>query len=54
MLQLDIKNKKSTKQVAKPVVDPTALNQINSLNRKVRINDLTRIVDDNRNILKRL
>lgn len=38
----------------KPPINPAALNQFNSLNRKVRIKDLTRIVDDNRDILKRL
>jgi hypothetical protein len=54
MLQLDLKNQKPTHAPAKPPANPTALNQYNSLNRKVRIKDLTRIVDDNRNILKRL
>lgn len=35
-------------------MNPTALNQYNSLNRKVRIQNLTKIVSDNKSMLNRL
>ena len=54
MLSLDLKLQKPVVTAPKPPANPNALNQYNSLNRKVRIKDLTRIVDDNRNMLKRL
>ena len=54
MLQLDTKAKSNAVPVEKPPINPSALNQYNSLNRKIRIKDLSRIVEDNKEILKRL
>jgi hypothetical protein len=48
MLQIDLKQQKKVLVQPKPEGNPTALNQYNSLNRKVRICDLTRIVGDNK------
>jgi len=54
MLQIDLKQQKKVLVQAKPESNPSALNQYNSLNRKVRIQDLTRIVGDNKSMLQRL
>ena len=54
MLQIDLKQSRKVLIPPKPEGNPTALNQYNSLNRKVRIQDLTRIVGDNKSMLQRL
>lgn len=58
MLQIDLKPSKnvtSTDLLAdKPESNPSGLNAYNSLNRAVRIKEIARVADDNKNILGRL
>ena len=63
MLQIDLKPKsqiatvakKAKKQLEQPAEsNPNGLNSYGSLNRANRIKDLAKIVDDNKQILKRL
>jgi hypothetical protein len=54
MLKIDLKGQNPPKPPMKPESNPKAWNQYNSLNRKVRIENLTRIVNDNRSMLSRL
>lgn len=58
MLQIDLKPSKnvvsSTKIEFKPESNPNGLNAYNSLNRAVRIKEIARVADDNKQILTRL
>lgn len=57
MLKIDMTKKQKVEAAMRPPrpdMNPSALNQYNSLNRKVRIEDLSRIVNDNKQILSRL
>lgn len=58
MLQIDLKPSKnvvSTDALGyKPESNPNGLNSYNSLNRAVRIKEIARVADDNKNILGRL
>ena len=51
MLKIDLNRQKPPVAPIKPDMNPSAMNQYNSLNRKVRIQDLTRIVGDNKSML---
>ena len=57
MLQIDLKKSKNVAPgtaYEKPESNPNGLNSYNSLNRAVRIKEIARVADDNKNILNRL
>ena len=58
MLQIDLKKSSSvglnSSVFEKPPSNPNGLNAYNSLNRAVRIKEIARVADDNKQILNRL
>ena len=58
MLQIDLNKSKAVSAVSslpeKPESNPNGLNSYTSLNRAVRIKEIARVADSNRNILERL
>ena len=56
MLQIDLNKSKNvvSSAVEKPISNPNGLNSYSSLNRAVRIKEIARVADDNKNILSRL
>ena len=58
MLQIDLKKSNTvglnTSVFEKPPSNPNGLNAYNSLNRAVRIKEIARVADDNKQILNRL